>query len=433
MTTEFSPFIMASSLNQRRPVMEKDKRQELGLMRYGAISPVLNGLPDGYKTIREYFEELSTKGISHPDGNIRHYSPNTFQAWYTSYRRDGFKALEPAGRSDEGISRKIDDDIAERIRYLKNKYPRLPATMIHKSLIDEGIIKNGEISVSTVNRFIKRLDLKNKEEHDEMRRYERPHINEVWYGDSSVGLYIKTKDGKKHKVYIIALIDDASRFIVGANVFFNDTFVNLMAVLKSAISKYGNPNVLSFDNGSAYRNKQMELLAARIGTTLHYCRPYTPTQKSKIERWFRTCKDHWCAFLDYKEFDSLESVRLSFFEYVNSYNQTVHNSLKGLTPQERFFKEPEKIRRLSTEKIDRSFLLEIERHVSNDGVISIENVLYEVDYHFAGKTVTIRYTPDMKVFYVVAGDELLPIRALDKHDNAKAKRKVHLSGNGGED
>lgn len=118
-------------------------------------------------------------------------------------------------------------------------------------------------------------------------------------------------------------------------------------------------------------------------------------------------------------------MRLSFFEYVNSYNQTVHNSLKGMTPQERFFKEPEKIRRLSAEKLDRSFLLEIERHVSNDGVISIENVLYEVDYLFAGKTVTIRYTPDMKAFFVVSGDNLVPIRALDKHDNSE----LHGYGN----
>ena len=48
-----------------------------------------------------------------------------------------------------------------------------------------------------------------------MRRYERPHINEVWCGDSSAGPYLKTADGKKHRVYVIALIDDASRFILG--------------------------------------------------------------------------------------------------------------------------------------------------------------------------------------------------------------------------
>ena len=61
-----------------------------------------------------------------------------------------------------------------------------------------------------------------------MRRYERPHINEVWGGDTSVGPYLKTPDGKKHKVFIIALIDDASRFIVGIDIFFNENFINLI-------------------------------------------------------------------------------------------------------------------------------------------------------------------------------------------------------------
>lgn len=116
----------------------------------------------------------------------------------------------------------------------------------------------------------------------DMRRYERPHINEVWCGDSSAGPWLKLPDGKKRRVYVIALIDDASRFITGANVFFNDTFVNLMSVIKSAVARYGRPKAFNFDNGPAYRNKQMELLAGRIGSTISYCRPYTPTQKAKI-------------------------------------------------------------------------------------------------------------------------------------------------------
>ncbi|MFR8622373.1 integrase catalytic domain-containing protein [[Ruminococcus] torques] len=66
-------------------------------------------------------------------------------------------------------------------------------------------------------------------------------------------------------IYIIALIDDASRFITGIDVFYHDNFINLMSVMKSAIAKYGRPKVFNFDNGKSYKNRQMELLAARIG------------------------------------------------------------------------------------------------------------------------------------------------------------------------
>ena len=66
-----------------------------------------------------------------------------------------------------------------------------------------------------------------------------------WCGDSSAGPWLKTPDGRKRRVYVIALIDDASRFILGADVFFHDTFVNLMSVMKSAVSKYGKPRFLT--------------------------------------------------------------------------------------------------------------------------------------------------------------------------------------------
>ncbi len=99
-----------------------------------------------------------------------------------------------------------------------------------------------------------------------MRRYEHPHIKGVWCGDSSVGPYLKTSDGKKHKIFIIALIDDTSRFIVGIDIFLNDNFINLMSVMKSEVAKYGRPQMFNFDNGSSYKNNKMELLAARLGS-----------------------------------------------------------------------------------------------------------------------------------------------------------------------
>ncbi len=259
-----------------------------------------------------------------------------------------------------------------------------------------------------------------------MRRYERPHINEVWCGDSSVGPRLTTPDGKKHRIYIIALIDDASRFITGIDVFYNDNFINLMSVMRSAIAKYGRPKIFNFDNGKSYKNKQMELLAARIGTTLSYSQPYTPTGKAKIERWFRTMKDQWMASLDMRDFHSLEELRGSLHAFVQRYNQAPHSSLRGLSPLDRFFSEPEQIRRLSEESLRQDFLLEIERRVSADSVIVIDQIEYEVDYRFARQRIRLRYSPDMKEIFIVETDGMLtPIRLLNKTENALIKRKKY--------
>lgn len=409
--------------------MDKEKRQDIALMRYSAIAPLITGMKDDATSLKAFFSEVSAKGITAPDGKLRHFAPVTIGRWYHSYKQGGFEALLPAGRSDAGKPRKLDDGLQEQIKYLKTNYPRMSAAAIFRQLKDNGSMKSGEISQATVNRYINQVVF--PENHTaalDMRRYERPHINEVWCGDSSVGPYLKTQDGKKHRVYILALIDDASRFITGIDVFFQDNFVNLMSIMKSAVAKYGRPNVLNFDNGSAYKNKQMELLAARIGSALNYCRPYTPTAKAKIERWFRTMKGQWMASLDMGAFKSLDELRGNLFAYVHNYNQTAHTSLKGMSPQDRFFSEPEYLHRLTEQQISNFFLLEIQRRVSADCVIVIGHVEYEVDCRFAKQRITLRYSPDMKDIFVVEADgTLLPIRLLNKQENASVKReKVHL-------
>lgn len=409
--------------------MDQEKQHNIALMRYSVISPVISGLWEDYSSLTAFFNDASAKGVLAPDGSVKHFAPQTIERWYRNYKKGGFDALIPTGRVDQGQPRKLDAELQEQIKYLKSNYPRMSAAAIHRQLQANGSIKAGSVSESTVNRYVNQLALEMKTTTNrDMRRYERPHINEVWCGDSSVGPYLKTSDGKKHKVYIIALIDDASRFIVGIDVFFNDNFVNLMSVMKSAVAKYGRPQMFNFDNGSSYKNKQMELLAARIGSVIHYDQPYTPTQKAKIERWFRTMKDQWMSSLDIRDFHSLDELRGNLLAYVQKYNQTVHSSLNGMSPQDRYFSEPNLFHRLSDEEIEHDFLLEIERKVSADNVITIDQVEYEVDCRFSKQHIKLRYSPGLDDIYIVEADgTLTPIRLLNKVENAFVKRdKVHI-------
>lgn len=302
--------------------------------------------------------------------------------------------------------------------------------MVYQKLLETNTIVAKDVSLSTVNRFVQEYKKsKGFGPLKDMKRYEREHINEVWCGDSSVGPYLKV-DGKKQRTYIIALIDDASRMIVGIDIFFNDNFVNLMSVIRGAVIKYGKPKTFNFDNGSNYRSTQMNLLAARIGTVIHYNPARTPTGKAKIERWFRTMKDQWMSQLCMTDYKSLDELRKSLFMFVQEYNQRAHSSLNGKSPMERFFSESTLIIRMNEDEIERSFLLEIERKVSNDSVIVIDEKEYEVNYKYQGQRLLIRYSPDLKKVYVVdsISKEMEPIELLDKNKNSTMHRqKVKLS------
>ena len=100
--------------------MEQEKKQAVALMRYSAIAPLITGTQEDYESLSAYFRTVSAKGIKAPDGSLRHYSPGTLEKWYLAYRKSGFDALVPTGRSDCGVSRKIDGDLKKQIIYLKH-------------------------------------------------------------------------------------------------------------------------------------------------------------------------------------------------------------------------------------------------------------------------------------------------------------------------
>lgn len=403
--------------------MDEKTKNQIALFRYGIIAPLVTAGEVTPKERGQFFRDAAQKKYQYIDGEYISVSADTIYSYYRKYSAGGYDALKPLARGDIGKTRKLDDETKSTIRYLHKEYPRLPATMIYEKLIQNGTITKRTVSLSTITRYISTLKKEDGNYGKEFRRYELTHINEVWYGDSSVGPYLRT-GRQKQKTWIIALIDDASRYVVGADIFFNDNFINLMSVLRSAVTRCGKPKVLKFDNGASYRSYQMELLGARMGTAVHYAPPYTPTGKAKIERWFNTLKSHWLAALNMNDFHNLDELRESLLTYVQKYNQTPHSSLDHQTPQDRYYAESQLIIRFDEERINQIFLLEAERRVSADCVVNIEGVEYEVDYRYAGQKLLLRYSPDLSRIYSVDKQtgELKEIHLLDKKANASAHR-----------
>ena len=333
--------------------MDEVLKNQIALFRYGIIAPLVTKGETSPQERGDFFRDAAEKEYRHPDGRTVSVSSDTVYRYFRKYSEGGFDALRPVGRSDLGKTRKLSDDITSQIIYLHREYPRLPCTLIYQKLLDNGTITEDTVSLSTITRFVSNLKKEELCPGKEMRRYELAHINEVWYGDSSAGPYLR--DGNNRiKTWIIALIDDASRMIVGIGIFTNDNYVNLLAVIRSAVIRYGKPKTLKFDNGASYRSHQMELLGARMGTAISYAPPRTPQGKAKIERFFRTLKDRWMSGLNMNDFKSLEELRESLIVYVQKYNQTPHSSLDNKTPQDRFFEEGSLIYRFDEERINKT-------------------------------------------------------------------------------
>ena len=406
--------------------MEQEKTKK-ALMKYSAIAPLITGNVNQYESKEAFFRSASEQEFTYDGVTYKKYSAGTIKRWYLEYVNKGFDELKTKQRSDINLSRKLSADAIEYIHYQVENYPRKPSTIIYQELITEAIVGPKDTSLATVNREVKRkrqlMKKPNQDIDKVMARYERENINEVWCGDSSFGPNV-TVNGEKRKTHIIAFIDDCSRFIVGIDIYLNDNTINLINTMKQAVKRHGVPKMFNFDNGSNYKSIDTQETIANIHSSVHYCHPYSPVQKAKIERFFGTMKKQWMSKYNQSSV-SLEQVKDDLLSYVEQYNNTVHSSLNGKTPNQRFFDQADLIKYLDTNEFNEAFMVRFERQASIDRVVTINSIEYELDPIFANKKVKFMATSDYKEIYAINPHTgiKLPVKLLDKTANAKMSRK----------
>lgn len=395
---------------------------ETAHFRFALIAPVIQGLfPDA--SAAAYYRRITECPLTRPDGTPFRYDAKTLEKWTNLYRRGGMDALLPQPRSDKGSTRVLDDVSIEEIYRLREKYPKINATMVHTMLIQNGFI-SASVSTRAIQRFIKIHDLKSARNPNvrDRKAFEEPEFGCMWQCDTCYLPYIK-ENGRSRRTYLIMIIDDHSRLIVGGRIFYNDNAYNFQKVLKQAIATYGIPDKLYLDNGSSYSNEQLTFICGSVGCLELHTPVRDGASKGKVERNFRTLKDRWLHALDVSQIQSLDAFNELLKAYIHRHNTTVHSATKE-SPLDRFLRTRSHIRTpKSSEWLDACFHNRITRKVNNDSCISIDGVYYDAPQQFIGMKVEIRYLPgQMDRAYILYEDTRYPIPATDKVANSRTKR-----------
>ncbi len=405
-------------------------------MRFAVIAPVIQGLfTEPTKTA--YYKKVSKKPLTMPDGREVIYNYNTFEKWEGLYKRCGMDGLMPNTRSDSGTSRVLPDTAIAEIFRLKEQFPRINATLIYTKLIADGFIKKSNVSLSSVQRFIKKNNLKTARDSNikDRKAFEEEFSCDMYQADTSHSIYI-TEESRKRKTYLVHIIDDHSRMIVGARFFYKDNAYNFQIVLKEAIARYGLCKKLYVDHGGPYENGQLTLILGSLGIVEIHAPVRDGAAKAKVERSFRTIKDTWLNGFDASGVISLEQLNRLLADYVRMRNNSVNRDI-GETPMERYSRHIDNIRLpKSREWLDECFMNRIKRKVYNDSTVSIDTVSYDAPMQFIGMRVEIRYLPgDMKNAYILYEGRRYPIRRTNKVENSRTKRNnslcIDYSVNGG--
>lgn len=396
---------------------------EIAQFRFGLIAPVIQDTyPDA--SAAAYYKRVTAHPLTLPDGSTVKYSYKTLEKWVSTYKRFGFDSLIPIERSDKGTSRVLSDVAIERIFQLKNQFPRINATLIHKQLIHENLVKSN-VNVCSVQRYIKNNDLKDARNPNlrDRKAFEEDAFGKMWQADTKYLPHI-TEDGVSRRVYCIGIIDDHSRLELKSELFYADNAVNFQKVLKNSIAAYGLPQKLYVDNGCSYANEQLSLICGELGIALIHTKVRDGASKGKRERSWRTLDTRWTDMIDFSKISSLDELNQMYREYIREYNTTVHSAI-NCTPYERYQNTKDQVRKpRSSEWLDECFLNRIKRKVRNDATISINNDMYDVPMEFIRQKVEVRYIPnDMNSAFIYFNGKKYPIHRTNKTENCRTKRQ----------
>jgi hypothetical protein len=170
---------------------------------------------------------------------------------------------------------------------------------------------------------------------DKVRSFERASANQLWQTD----LFTFVMKRQNRRVYLVAFMDDHSRFIVGFGLHASQSTALVLEVLRAAITSYGTPQEILTDNGTQYVTwrgksaftKELE----KRGIKQIVARPRHPQTLGKMERFWGSL---WRECISTAVFVDLEDARRRIGQFIDHYNfQRPHQGIEGLVPADRFF------------------------------------------------------------------------------------------------
>jgi transposase InsO family protein len=385
---------------QRHEDEENQRRQKVGLFRYGLISDLVHwpaGKRGKYALIREKCE----LDYEIPGSTRRRVAPETVRGWLSDYRKGGFDALLPKVRADAGHARALPLEAVDLLVEIKEENRKLTVTQVIAEAKRSGKLGDDiELALSTVHRLLSRRGLMTKLPEDptskDRRHFAFEKAGELWMSDVMHGPSVIESGKRKRKSYLLGLLDDATRIVPYAAFAFHENTAAFLPVLEQALRRRGRPKRLYVDNGALYRSQHLALVCAKLGVTLVHARPYQPQGKGKIERFFRTVRMQFLALVCAADLATLEALNRKLWAWIEGeYHQSPHKGLSGQSPTDRWSMSADEVE-LMHDDISDLFLFEAKRKVQRDRTVSLNGVLYEVDAALVDETVTLRFDPSRR-------------------------------------
>jgi len=287
----------------------------------------------------------------------------TLGAWKRRYEAEGPKGLELKGLGrpkGSGAGSTLPGPVKEAITATKRRFPTFGLRKVKDYLSRFLGLKVSEGGVAKVIRETPDLPApvapkrKRRRRHAIVRTFERARPGALWQTDITSFLL------RRHhrRVFLTVFLDDHSRFIAAWKLESQAKSDLVTDCVLDGIQKYGKPVEVLTDQGPQYfswRGKsRFQKLLLKEGIKHVVARSHHPQTVGKTERLWKTIA---AEFWDRAHPEELEEARERLGHWVSFYNFfRPHQSLKGMTPADRFFGHEEAVAKAVKARIDENTL-----------------------------------------------------------------------------
>ena len=159
------------------------------------------------------------------------------------------------------------------------------------------------------------------------RRFQRHRVDSLWQMD-----VYEFRIAGVGKVYVVAILDDRSRYLVMARAYRRHRAREVVNALWWALRNGRWPRAVYVDNGTCFIAGDFKRFCAEQGIRIIYGRPYNPRGRGKLERFHETL---FQELISQVRFRSLSHFRRDLWLYRRQYNKLrLHGGIEWKTPAE---------------------------------------------------------------------------------------------------
>ena len=281
-------------------------------------------------------------------------STDGIRRWVKAYQERGEEGLRSRAGS-WGRRRKLPGPVRNKIIEIKKREPFFGVQRISHLLKRVFFLS---ASPEAVRRTLQEESLivpsqkKHSSNLTRPRFFERSTPNQMWQGD----IFTFRLGGRY--AYLVGMIDDYSRYMVGLELYRSQTADQVIEVYRRAVGEYGVPKEVLTDRGRQYTNwrgtTRFERELGKDRVKHIKSQAHHPMTLGKIERFWKTVYEE---FLVRAQFGSFEEAKERVRQWVQYYNhKRPHQGIGGLFPADRYFEIQGELRKVMEQGIAENVL-----------------------------------------------------------------------------